>query len=97
MSEVSREYYGSYRVDDEDQLQPSDTLDGRGSPTFSTKATRPQRSGRVVRASAGPRRRRCGVRPWRRTDVGIDGGAATAEEAAIHVVEEETVELDEVT
>jgi hypothetical protein len=30
MSEVSREYYGSYSVDDEDQLQPSDTLDGRG-------------------------------------------------------------------
>ena len=30
MSEVSREYYGSYSVDDEDQLQFSDTLDGRG-------------------------------------------------------------------
>ena len=30
VSEVSREYYGSYSVDDEDQLQFSDTLDGRG-------------------------------------------------------------------
>ena len=30
MSEVSRDYYGSYSVDDEDQLQSSDTLDGRG-------------------------------------------------------------------
>ena len=30
------------------------------------------------------------------TDVGIDGGAASAEEAAIHVGDDEPVELDEV-
>jgi len=33
---------------------------------------------------------------WRRTDIGIDSGAATVEEAAIHVVEDEPVVLDEV-
>lgn len=30
------------------------------------------------------------------TDVGIDAGAASAEEAAIHVVDDEPLELDEV-
>lgn len=30
MTEMSREYYGEYSVDDEDQLQPSDTLNDRG-------------------------------------------------------------------
>jgi hypothetical protein len=30
------------------------------------------------------------------SDVGIDGGAASAEEAAIHVVDDEPVELDEI-
>ena len=63
MSEVSREYYGSYSVDDEDQLQFSDTLDEAGSPTFSTKVIRRRRSGRPERASVRRRRRRCGARP----------------------------------
>ena len=30
MTENNREDYGSYSVDDEDQLQPEDTLDNRG-------------------------------------------------------------------
>jgi hypothetical protein len=30
MSEISREYYGSYSVDDEGQMQFADALGGRG-------------------------------------------------------------------
>jgi len=145
MSEVSREYYGSYSVDDEDQLQSSDTLDGRGvsdlldegySPAekwsggegFGTTAAEALRGETFAQRLAqeepdigpyatlpeyvdGPQvgRDRAGrlVAPDEgshfdleeelvATDVGIDGGAASAEEAAIHVVEDEPVELDEV-
>ncbi|WP_406054135.1 DUF5709 domain-containing protein [Kribbella sp. NBC_00889] len=145
MSEVSREYYGSYSVDDEDQLQPSDTLDGRGvsdlldegySPPekwsagegFGTTAAEALRGETLEQRLAqeepdidsqatpseyvdGPEigRDRAGrlVAPDEgshfdfeeelvATDVGIDAGAASAEEAAIHVVDDEPLELDEV-
>lgn len=145
MSEVSREYYGSYSVDDEDQLQFSDTLDGRGvsdlldegySPPerwsagegFGTTAAEALRGESFEQRFAqeepdidpyavppefvdGPEvgRERAGrlVAPDEGShldldeelvaaDVGIDGGAASAEEAAIHVVEDEPLELDEV-
>jgi hypothetical protein len=145
MSEVSREYYGSYSVDDEDQLQSSDTLDGRGvsdlldegySPPemwsagegFGTTAAEALRGETFEQRLAqeepeidpyaarseyvdGPEvgRDRAGrlVAPdggshfdleeeLVAADVGIDGGAASAEEAAIHVVDDEPLELDEV-
>ncbi len=145
MSEVSREYYGTYSVDDEDQLQSSDTLDDRGvsdlldegySPpenwsagegfgttaaealqgeTFEQRLAQEEpdidpyaesaeyvdgpevggvRAGRLVAPDEG-------AHPDLEeeliaTDVGIDGGAASAEEAAIHVVDAEPVELDDV-
>jgi hypothetical protein len=145
VSEVSREYYGTYSVDDEDQLQSSDTLDDRGvsdlldegySPpenwsagegfgttaaealqgeTFEQRLAQEEpdidpyaesaeyvdgpevggvRAGRLVAPDEG-------AHPDLEeeliaTDVGIDGGAASAEEAAIHVVDAEPVELDDV-
>jgi hypothetical protein len=145
VSEVSREYYGSYSVDDEDQLQSSDTLDGRGvsdlldegySPPekwsagegFGTTAAEallgetleqrlaqeepdidpcavpsevvdgPQigrdRAGRLVAPDEGAHFDL--EEELVAADVGIDGGAASAEEAAIHVVDDEPVDLDEV-
>ena len=145
MSEVSREYYGSYSVDDEDQLQFSDTLDGRGvsdlldegySPPekwsagegFGTTAAEALRGETFEQRLAqeepdidpyavpledvdGPEigRNRAGrlvapdegshfdlVEELVAADVGIDGGAASAEEAAIHVVDDEPLELDEI-
>jgi hypothetical protein len=145
VSEVSREYYGSYSVDDEDQLQFSDTLDGRGvsdlldegySPPerwsagegFGTTATEALQGETLEQRLAqeepdiypyatpseyvdGPQigRARAGrlVAPDEGShfdleeqlvaaDVGIDGAAASAEEAAIHVVDDEPLELDEV-
>jgi hypothetical protein len=145
VSEVSREYYGSYSVDDEDQLQFSDTLDGRGvsdlldegySPPerwsagegFGTTAAEALQGETLEQRLAqeepdidpyatpseyvdGPQigRARAGrlVAPDEGShfdleeqlvaaDVGIDGAAASAEEAAIHVVDDEPLELDEV-
>ncbi|TDU83289.1 hypothetical protein EV138_5751 [Kribbella voronezhensis] len=144
MSEVSREYYGTYSVDDEDQLQFSDTLDERGvadlldegySPPerwsagegFGTTATEALQGETFEQRLAqeepdidpyavppeyvdGPQvgRSRAGrlVAPDEgssldldeeliATDVGVDGGAASAEEAAIHVVDDEPFGLDE--
>ncbi|GAA1560204.1 DUF5709 domain-containing protein [Kribbella sancticallisti] len=146
MSEVSREYYGSYSVDDEDQLQSSDTLDERGvsdlldegySPPekwsagegFGTTAAEALQGETFEQRLAqeepdidpyaepsedvdGPEvgRVRAGrlVAPYEgahfdleeeliASDVGIDGGAASAEEAAIHVVDDEPLELDDVS
>ncbi|MGW6198185.1 DUF5709 domain-containing protein [Kribbella sp. NPDC055110] len=138
MTENNREDYGSYSVDDEDQLQPGDTLDDRGvddlldegvSPPekwsagegFGTTADEalqgetldqriaqevpdvdpyaedgedvggPQvgteRSGRLVASDEGARGD--DDRELYAEDVGIDGAAAGAEEAAVHVVDEE--------
>ncbi|WP_432887182.1 DUF5709 domain-containing protein [Kribbella sp. CA-245084] len=138
MSDNNREDYGSYSVDDEDQLQKEDTLNDRGvddlldegySPPekwsagegFGTTAdealqgeTLDQRLGQEVPDTdpyaedgedvGGPE---VGVRRSGRLvasdegsrgddddelfaeDVGIDGAAAGAEEAAVHVVDDE--------
>jgi len=145
MSEVSREYYGSYSVDDEDQLQFSDTLDGRGvsdlldegysppekwsagegfgttaaeallgetleqrlaqeEPDIDPYAVPPEnvdgpeigrdRAGRLVAPDEGSHFDL--EEELVAADVGIDGGSASAEEAAIHVVEDEPLELDEI-
>ncbi len=145
MSEVSREYYGSYSVDDEDQLQFSDTLDGRGvsdlldegysppekwsagegfgttaaeallgetfeqrlaqeEPDIDPYAVPPEyvdgpevggeRAGRLVARDEGSHFDL--EEELVAAEVGIDGGAASAEEAAIHVVDDEPLELDEV-
>ena len=145
MSEISREYYGSYSVDDEDQLHSSDTLDGRGvadlldegySPpekwsagegfgttaaealqgeTFEPRLAQEEPDidpyGTLPESVDGPEvgQERAGrlVAPDEGShfdfeeeviaaDVGIDGGAASAEEAAVHVVDDEPLELDEV-
>ncbi|WP_327639797.1 DUF5709 domain-containing protein [Kribbella sp. NBC_00482] len=138
MTENNREDYGSYSVDDEDQLQPADTLNDRGvddlldegySPPekwsagegFGTTADEalqgetldqriaqevpdsdpyaedgedvggPQvgteRSGRLVASDEGARSD--DDSELYAEDVGIDGAAAGAEEAAVHVVDEE--------
>ncbi|TDD15427.1 hypothetical protein E1218_31510 [Kribbella turkmenica] len=145
MSEVSREYYGSYSVDDEDQLQFSDTLDGRGvsdlldegysppekwsagegfgntaaealqgetleqrlaqeEPDIDPYATPSEyvdgpeigheRAGRLVATDEGSHFDL--EEQLVAADVGIDGAAASAEEAAIHVVDDEPLNLDEV-
>lgn len=145
MGEVSREYYGSYSVDDEDQLQFSDTLDGRGvsdlldegysppekwsagegfgttaaealqgetfeqrlaqeEPDIDPYAAQPEyvdgpevgrdRAGRLVAPDEGAHFDL--EEELVASDVGIDAGAAGAEEAAIHVVEDEPLELDEI-
>ena len=58
MTEMSREYYGEYSVDDEDQLQPSDTLNDRGVADLLDEGYSPRRTGRPEKASVlRPRRR----------------------------------------
>jgi hypothetical protein len=132
-----REVYGGQSVDDEDQLQPEDTLIDRGSedvldegfspperhPASHDRTTREeQRLGETiddrlaqeepdtlagdlaVPAPGDPNRDRAGrlVAPDQGAhedvekdavadDVGIDGGAASAEEAAVHIVGEDSV------
>lgn len=145
MTDNNREDYGSYSVDDEDQLQPSDTLNDRGvddlldegySPPekwsagegFGTTAEEalegetldqrlaqeepdvdpyaeegenvggPEvgevRSGRLVAPDEGAHSD--SEKDLVAEDVGFDGAAASAEEAAVHVVnEEEPFELDD--
>lgn len=145
MTEMSREYYGEYSVDDEDQLQPSDTLNDRGvadlldegySPAenwsagegFGTTATEaligetleqrvaqeePEadpyagtqeyvdgaevgrvRSGRLVAPDEGSHFDR--EEELIAGDFGIDGGSASAEEAAVHIVDDEPLDLDDI-
>lgn len=144
MTENNREDYGSYSVDDEDQLQPEDTLNDRGvddlldegySPPekwsagegFGTTADEalqgesldqriaqevpdvdpyaeqgedvggPEvghaRSGRLVASDEGARSD--DDSELYAEDVGIDGAAAGAEEAAVHVVDEDDFELED--
>jgi hypothetical protein len=145
MSDNNREDYGSYSVDDEDQLQPADTLNDRGvddlldegiSPPekwsagegFGTTADEalegetldqriaqeepepdpyaedgenvggPEvgqvRSGRLVAPDEGAHSD--DEKDLVAEDVGFDGAAASAEEAAVHVVDEdEPFELDD--
>jgi hypothetical protein len=141
---VDREYYGTYSVDDEDQLQASDTLDDRGvadsldegyspperwsagegfgttadealrgesfeqrfaqeEPDIDPYAEQPEyvdgpevggpRSGRLVAPDegSGPDLEEELIA----TEVGIDGGGASAEEAAIHVVDDEPIDLED--
>ncbi|MFC9687884.1 DUF5709 domain-containing protein [Kribbella sp. NPDC056951] len=145
MTENNREDYGSYSVDDEDQLQAEDTLNDRGvddlldegySPPekwsagegFGTTAdealqgeTLDQRIAQeepdvdpyaedpedVGGPEVGTRRSGRLVAPDEGAhsdtdsdlvaeDIGFDGAAASAEEAAVHVVDdEENFELDE--
>jgi hypothetical protein len=138
MTENNREDYGSYSVDDEDQLQPEDTLNDRGvgdlldegySPPekwsagegFGTTADEAlqgesldqriaqevpdadpyaedgedvggpevgsDRSGRLVATDEGAHSDTDDE--LFAEDVGIDGAAAGAEEAAVHVVDDE--------
>jgi hypothetical protein len=145
MTEMSREYYGAYSVDDEDQLQPADTLNDRGvgdlldegysppekwsagkgfgstaaeavlgesleqrltqeEPEPDPYAERPEyvegaevgrlRSGRLVAPDEGSHFDR--EEQLIATDFGIDGGSASAEEAAIHVVDDEPLDIDDV-
>ena len=144
MSENNREDYGSYSVDDEDQLQPGDTLNDRGvddlldegySPPekwsagegFGTTADEalqgetldqriaqevpdvdpyaedgedvggPEvgtaRSGRLVASDEGAHSD--DDSELYAEDVGIDGAAAGAEEAAVHIVDEDDFELED--
>ncbi|GAA0611514.1 hypothetical protein HPO96_22195 [Kribbella sandramycini] len=145
MTENNREDYGSYSVDDEDQLQASDTLNDRGvddlldegySPPekwsagegFGTTAEEAlqgesldqrlaqeepdvdpyaedgedvggpevgvRRSGRLVAPDEGAHTD--SESDLVASDIGFDGAAASAEEAAIHVVDDESnFELDD--
>ena len=144
MTENNGEDYGSYSVDDEDQLQPADTLENRGvgdmldegySPPEKWSAgegfgTTPEearqgesldqrlaqevpdpdpyapegenvggpevgtdRSGRLVAPDQGLGEDR--EKDLVADDIGIDGAAASSEEAAMHVVEDSDYELSE--
>ncbi len=144
MTENSREDYGDYSVDDEDQLQPGDTLDDRGvgdlldegySPpekwsagegygTTADEALQGEsldqrlrqeepdadpyaedgenvggpeigtdRSGRLVAPDQGLGED--DEKDLVADDIGIDGAAASAEEAAVHVVEDDEFVIDE--
>jgi hypothetical protein len=145
MTEKHREDYGDYSVDDENQLQPGDTLDDRGvedaldegysppekwSPaegygntadealqgeSFERRLTQEvpdsdpyaeqgedvggpevgtERSGRLVAPNEGTGEDT--ETDLVAEDIGIDGAAASAEEAAVHVVDdEEAAELEE--
>jgi hypothetical protein len=138
MTENNSEDYGTYSVDDEDQLQPEDTLDDRGvddildegySPPerwsagegFGTTADEAlegetldqrlaqeepepdpyaeegenvggpevggERSGRLVAPDEGAHED--SEKDLVAEDIGIDGAGASAEEAAVHVVDDE--------
>jgi Family of unknown function (DUF5709) len=145
MTENDREDYGSYSVDDEDQLQPQDTLNDRGvddlldegySPPekwsagegFGTTADEAvqgesldqrlaqeepdvdpfaedgenvggpevgtERSGRLVAPDEGAHSDE--EEELIAEDVGLDGAAASAEEAAVHLVDDtDPFELDD--
>ncbi|RZT28790.1 hypothetical protein EV649_2574 [Kribbella sp. VKM Ac-2569] len=144
MTENNREDYGSYSVDDEDQLQAEDTLNDRGvddlldegySPPekwsagegFGTTADEAlqgetldqriaqevpdsdpyaeggedvggpevgtERSGRLVASDEGAHNDEDSE--LYAEDVGIDGAAAGAEEAAVHVVDGDEFELED--
>src|SRR6266536_625588 len=110
MSENNREDYGSYSVDDEDQLQAEDTLNDRGvedlldegySPPekwsagegFGTTAEEALQGESLDQRIA---QEEPDVDPYAEDgedslvaeDIGIDGAAAGAEEAAVHVVDD---------
>jgi Family of unknown function (DUF5709) len=138
MTENSREDYGDYSVDDENQLQPGDTLDDRGVGDLLDEGYSPpekwsagegygntadealqgesldqrlrqevpdvdpyavdgenvggpevgsDRSGRLVAPDQGLSEDE--EKDLVAEDIGIDGAAASAEEAAVHVVEDE--------
>lgn len=144
MTENHGEDYGDYSVDDENQLQPGDTLDDRGvkdaldegySPPDRIAATLhfgetpdealrgesleqrlaqeipdtdpyaedtetvggpevgEERSGRLVAPDEGAHSD--DEKDLVADDIGIDGAAASAEEAAVHVVDEDEFELEE--
>jgi hypothetical protein len=108
MSEVSREYYGSYGVDDEDQLQLSDTLDGHRVSDLPDEGCSPPRKWSASEGfgTTAVEALRGEIFEQRlahsdleeelvAADVGIDAGAASAEEAASHIVDDEPVELDD--
>jgi hypothetical protein len=138
--EGDREVYGEQSVDDEDQLQPEDTLDGRGVDDVLDEGYSPpdrepahlrhgmtreeQREGETLDerlaeeepdidpyaddndyGEADPRAGRL-VAPDEgfgedvdsdevAEDIGIDGAGASAEEAAVHVIESEDGPLTE--
>ncbi|MGH3463115.1 MAG: DUF5709 domain-containing protein [Kribbellaceae bacterium] len=144
MTENSREDYGDYSVDDENQLQPGDTLDDRGVGDLLDEGYSPpekwsagegygntadealqgesldqrlrqevpdvdpyavdgenvggpevgsDRSGRLVAPDQGLSED--DEKDLVAEDIGIDGAAASAEEAAVHVVEDEDFVIDE--
>ncbi|HZO70278.1 MAG TPA: DUF5709 domain-containing protein [Kribbellaceae bacterium] len=144
MTENSREGYGDYSVDDENQLQPGDTLDDRGVGDLLDEGYSPpekwsagegygntadealqgesldqrlrqevpdvdpyavdgenvggpevgsDRSGRLVAPDQGLSED--DEKDLVAEDIGIDGAAASAEEAAVHVVEDEDFVIDE--
>lgn len=68
-----------------------DREDGDGEPLDRQVGNR--RAGRLIAEALDPRD---GGSDFRAHDVGIDGGAATAEEAAIHIVDDDSyLDLDE--
>ncbi|WP_420749314.1 DUF5709 domain-containing protein [Rhodococcus sp. O3] len=112
---------GEYSVDDEDQLQPEDTLVDRGvddvldegisppehpvglephddlesrlaeeEPETGSGAADTGRAGRLVAPDQGTGEDT--ESELVAEDVGIDGGGAGAEEAAVHVVDEDDIE-----
>jgi hypothetical protein len=144
MTENSREDYGDYSVDDENQLQPEDTLDDRGVGDLLDEGYSPpekwsagegygntadealqgesldqrlrqevpdvdpyavdgenvggpevgsDRSGRLVAPDQGLSEDE--EKDLVAEDIGIDGAAASAEEAAVHLVEDEDFVIDE--
>ncbi|RKT02838.1 hypothetical protein BX286_0749 [Streptomyces sp. 3211.6] len=84
------------------QAAPGDDLDGdgrsrgggdmTGDPYGDESTAGRERAGRMAPAEEGPPVRHLSVLA---RDTGIDGGAASAEEAAVHVVEEEPWEESE--
>lgn len=114
---------GEYSVDDEDQLQPEDTLIDRGIDDILDEGISPperpvalerhddlesrlaEEEPDIVPGGADTRRAGRLVAPDEGTgedteseliaaDVGIDGGGAGAEEAAVHVVDEDDLDRD---
>ncbi len=73
------------RVKQEEPEQRPDKLEGRWNPLYEDREVGIQRAGRLVVGEDGATTGR---------DVGLSGGAASAEEAAMHVIDEEA-QLDE--
>lgn len=85
--QADREYYKCQQVDPEDQLQFSETLDDENLTDVLDEGYSPR--DREPHDHTGPARNLDEWLAMEEPDIGIDGAGASAEEVAMHVIEDE--------